>query len=237
MNFADVKEITALEGSVIKIMCGTQVLWEKIVGLPSEYQEVEWIKAEEKVGAYIDLGFVFDTKAKIYLNQIVTNRAITSYPFGAAENSGVLRCMLSCPYSNTAYAYGSNGSSFLASALSNILNDGLNEFEIIYEKGNFKFTNLSNGLTNVYHTQADYIMTNNLYLFAQNYNGSPRFGGVRIIGKFQYYDKNDELICDLIPCYRKSDGVIGMYDLVRRLFLTNVGSGTFAKGPEILLGG
>ena len=76
-------------------------------------------------------------------------------------------------------------------------------------------------------------MTSNLYLFAQNYNGSARFGYNRTIKAFQYYDKTDTLICDLVPCYRKSDGVIGMYDLARKTFLTNVGTGNFTKGADV----
>lgn len=36
-----------------------------------------------------------------------------------------------------------------------------------------------------------------------------------------------------IPCYRKSDNVIGMYDTVNNQFYTNVGTGTFLKGADI----
>lgn len=40
-------------------------------------------------------------------------------------------------------------------------------------------------------------------------------------------------VVDLIPCYRKSDGEIGMYDVVSNRFLTNSGTGTFTKGQNI----
>ena len=50
---------------------------------------------------------------------------------------------------------------------------------------------------------------------------------------FKIYDNNNNLICDLVPCYRKSDGVIGMYDLVSDVFRTNLGTGTFTKGPDV----
>lgn len=39
-------------------------------------------------------------------------------------------------------------------------------------------------------------------------------------------------IRDMYPCYRKSDNVIGMYDIVGKTFYTNAGSGTFYKGPN-----
>ena len=46
------------------------------------------------------------------------------------------------------------------------------------------------------------------------------------------YDDNI-LIRDLVPCYRKSDNVIGMLDLVNNVFYTNAGSGKFLKGNSV----
>lgn len=40
-------------------------------------------------------------------------------------------------------------------------------------------------------------------------------------------------ICDMVPCYRKSDNEPGMYDLVREAFYTNVGTGAFTLGPNV----
>lgn len=53
--------------------------------------------------------------------------------------------------------------------------------------------------------------------------------------RFYYFKfkRNGTLIGDFIPCYRKSDGVIGMYDLVTKTFFTNAGTGTFSKGNDI----
>lgn len=47
------------------------------------------------------------------------------------------------------------------------------------------------------------------------------------------YNKYGVLIQHLKPCYRKSDGVIGMYDLVSNKFYTNSGTGTFLKGKNV----
>lgn len=49
---------------------------------------------------------------------------------------------------------------------------------------------------------------------------------------FKFY-RNGELIGDFVPCYRKSDGEIGMYDLVGKQFHTNAGTGTFSKGNDV----
>lgn len=37
----------------------------------------------------------------------------------------------------------------------------------------------------------------------------------------------------LIPCYRKSDNVIGMYDIVTGRFFTDLGEGTLSKGADL----
>ena len=41
------------------------------------------------------------------------------------------------------------------------------------------------------------------------------------------------LVTNLIPCYRKSDDVIGMYDTVSDTFYTNAGTGVFTKGANV----
>lgn len=41
---------------------------------------------------------------------------------------------------------------------------------------------------------------------------------------------------DYIPCYRKSDGVIGLYDIVNDGFIINSGPGTLSKGADVLPG-
>lgn len=38
---------------------------------------------------------------------------------------------------------------------------------------------------------------------------------------------------EFIPCYRKADGVIGMWDRVTKAFFVNGGTGTFVKGSDV----
>ena len=44
---------------------------------------------------------------------------------------------------------------------------------------------------------------------------------------------DDNLVLDLVPCYRDSDQEPGMYDRVNDVFYTNSGTGTFILGPEL----
>ena len=68
-----------------------------------------------------------------------------------------------------------------------------------------------------------------LYIFTQDTNTSSKY-----IGRLYNLEVYDDgvLVSNLIPCYRKNDDVIGFYDTVRKIFLTNSGSGTFIKGSD-----
>ena len=70
---------------------------------------------------------------------------------------------------------------------------------------------------------------------AQNIGLMCGFSNYRLRGKFYFariYDKG-VLIRDYVPCYKKDDETIGMYDLVTQQFYENAGTGTFIKGPNI----
>ena len=57
----------------------------------------------------------------------------------------------------------------------------------------------------------------------------------QFVGKLFYlniYDSADALVSELIPCYRVSDGVIGLYDAVADGFLTNAND-TYTKGADV----
>lgn len=212
------------------------------------YQPVEWICAEKDVSAYIDLGFSFDTAATIYIEQFLDNEPqwLTSgeqtYIFGAANSSGVYRCMFTSPENaHGSFVYGSDGTTYL-SGRGKYIYAGKNRIKIVYKVGDVHWENLDTGEITVVNsgtTSANiaYTMTDNLYLLGQNYKGAARFnntnGHSRKIGRFSYYDKDNNLICDLYPCYHKLYKTIGMYDKVRNIFLINIGTGDFTKGPDV----
>ena len=80
--------------------------WQRLFNpLPKEYQEVEWIRANESIPAYFDLDLKFDTACTVKISQYIAalDAGVTAYPFGAAENSGTLRCCISSPYDNAIY--------------------------------------------------------------------------------------------------------------------------------------
>lgn len=72
-----------------------------------------------------------------------------------------------------------------------------------------------------------------IYLFCRysGYYGQEieDIGGTCRIWGFKVSEDSTK-ICNMIPCYRKSDNKPGMYDLVTRTFYTNEGTGEFTIG-------
>lgn len=69
------------------------------------------------------------------------------------------------------------------------------------------------------------LLFSNQYAFEHNYEGTcATFYGAKI------YDHNGNLVRNLIPTQRVSDGEIGIYDSVTQNFYVNSGSGEFLFG-------
>jgi len=62
-------------------------------------------------------------------------------------------------------------------------------------------------------------------------NGVQNIYGGRVYSLKVY--KEATMLANYIPCYRKSDGEIGLYDTVTGKFYTNEGTGTFLKGVDV----
>ena len=228
--FSNTKALAIPDGNVVQIEAGGKVLW-KSGPLPAAYQQVEWIRADNGVKAHIDLGFVYDTKATVHLTQwYVDESFVRTYVFGVVEDGKKRRFLFNSPESAGGVAFGgfTSTSSHFATLSTAPRAGEVHEYILHIGDGELSIEDVTKGLKNTKTGQANYTSEVNVFLFAQYYNGALRYGGTVQLSTFKYYDKNDTLICDLIPCYRKSDGVIGMYDIVRKIFLTNAGSGSFS---------
>lgn len=77
--------------------------------------------------------------------------------------------------------------------------------------------------TYVYTTQFN--CTYNAYVF--DINGNP-YATQKFIGRCYGLTIKDK--CNMVPCVRKSDNVVGMYDTIQGIFRTNQGTGSFTYG-------
>ena len=86
------------------------------------------------------------------------------------------------------------------------------------------------------YTYANFTAMGNAYLFAYNNNGTVGYvinGRVRVYSCKIWATADSMLVRHLIPAKRNSDGVVGMYDIMNDVFLTNQGTGDFEYGAEI----
>lgn len=72
-----------------------------------------------------------------------------------------------------------------------------------------------------------------LGIFCTNKNDEPFWIASNMKLYYLKIYSGNTLIADFVPCYRKSDGEIGVYEVKSGKFYGNVGTGTFTKGNEI----
>lgn len=212
-----------------KIYVGDKlVYWNRV---PTAYQEVEYIQSSGS--QYIDTGYKPTSTTRLYI------KATQSW---VAEHTGL---------------FGSRDSNYSASFLSyiefsrwwysNIIRIDIGSYQgtTANWSTNTPFTIDINLVTHrvtvngsVYtnfnwktFTPSSYQPT--LALFANHdYNNGYQFPIAWKLYTCQIYN-NGTLVRDFIPCYRKSDNVIGLYDIVNNTFYTNSGSWSFTKGPNV----
>jgi hypothetical protein len=85
----------------------------------------------------------------------------------------------------------------------------------------------------LYGSVSSFSTNYNATIFAQSTGGS--VDNRRFRGKVYYFKiyENGILLRNYIPCVRKIDGVVGMYETINNTFNTNAGTGTFVKGNVV----
>lgn len=168
---------------------------------------------------YINTGYVVQEDDMIEMDYISTSSAADEKAlFGAYDGNGSIWYLL---YSNTAYIrYGSSDSVSVSNARQ--------KYHVKLKKGSADIDGTSSALS------YEQMPSSPLYLFARNSNGKVgMYGYCKSLG-FRITKPSGEVVMNLKPCKRDSDGVIGMLDLVSGQFLENNGSGEpFVGGSEV----
>lgn len=197
--------------------------------LPREYQEVEYI--ESSGTQYIDSGvegkYGISTYAKVdILSPINANACL----LGCRSGGGDFRFYVGYrQYTNTINI------GYKIEITSNVAPTPNTVKEYEYSVDNGYLTIKENGNTILSQVESDttFYTNLNMWVFANNYQGvlnnsiSAKLYSLKI-----WY--NGALVRNFIPCFRKSDNVIGLYDLVNNQFYTNAGTGTFTKGSNVI---
>lgn len=227
IDWSTVKAVTIPEGEVKQIAINGTVVWEKSA-LPSEYQAVEYIG---NTGTqYIKTGY---TPTPSYNTRIDMQYMFTATQAGDKMLFGSRGGSSSITYQCQAYSgaqwYCGGGYYQFRNVLRNV-GTALNTKYTFLINGNTMTINGSSASQNQTRTTGSAL---ELYIFAWNSNGKAEYinSGARI---YQLkFTVNGIVEADFVPCYRKSDNVAGMYDLIGKRFLTNAGTGTFTVGADI----
>ena len=196
---------------------------EFISQLPTEYQEVEYIKSS---GAqYIDTSVIPTVNTRVVLDIDVL-----SYPgdylaiFGERHTTQTTNLFSFWIKSATTFRtdFGSSTGNTTITAASVIGHYVIDKNKNVTTVQGITATNPTSTIQTTY----------SIYLLSNNYGGTAddRRPTAKVYS-CQIYD-SDILVRDFVPCYRISDKVAGLYDLVNGAFYTNVGSGTFTVGAN-----
>lgn len=188
--------------------------------LPKEYQEVEYIQSSGT--QYINTGFKPNQDTRVVCDVDYTLTSATAWLFGA-RTSNQVKTYNVLTYSSK---YRSDYNNITTDAESSVNPTG--RFVLDKDKNITRF----DGVVGVSLTYAVFQCDYTMYLFANNNAGTAASHGTFKLYSCQMYD-NGTLVRDYVPCYRKSDSVAGLYDLVNNVFYANAGTGTFIKGADV----
>lgn len=224
MDFSKVKSLTIPEGSVSKITISNKIVWQKIDLSP--YNILPYLVATDASKAWIDLGIPYQNGCRAEYKITLKGNANIFGVFYTAE-----RCR---GYLNASEAVFNVGTSASNSRFPTISGLTTNTVYTITCQANPNETITVNSQTQTTNIDTQYLTWDsnpyNMYLFAINRtNINTRVQGTRVIHYFKYWDVNGNLLLDLIPVERKSDGILGMFNKLNGQFLTNIADGTFYK--------
>ena len=185
-----------------------------MVRIPSEYQEVEYI---ESTGTqYIDTEYIPVLSPILRMKIRVTDKQDRDIA-GFVSNAYPSFIIDSAPAQSRWYNRYGNTAAY-----------GVNPGPVIGQIQEWEWGKEVKFNENLVRTNAECDWSSN----TQKMNiFSGRNKAFVAIYSCSLYD--EDLVRNFIPCYRKSDNEIGMYDTVSKTFFTNQGTGTFLKGNDV----
>lgn len=205
---------------IVKVYKGTNVVYTSS-RLPAEFQEVAYI---ESTGTqYIDSGWYSkDTDTVECKFEIINQNALQSGIYGATTTVNSFTLLIRNPITARV------GQPNQQATSQNI------QLNTIYNTTLSKSLYKENGIDYTFDGSSSFTLDITTLLFARNHTTGAVYRNpiASKIYSCKIYD-NGTLVRDYIPCYRKSDRVIGLYDTVNDVFYVNAGTGEFKRGPIV----
>lgn len=201
--------------------------------LPAGYQEVEYIESDSS-GAFIKTDILYDSAKSYELHAkfMITQR--TNYGgiinAGNAADKNCFKLLQRSISGDSGYYAIPNSLAKTANFSVNTTHGFGNIADVVLKENYFKIndetytadTIIGAESKNEYYFELFRNIDNNQYFY--------------LVGRIYVVELKEEgiTLINLIPCYRISDRVAGMYDIVNDVFYTNAGTGTFIVGPDVI---
>lgn len=208
---------------ILRQYVGDDLVWKKS-RLPDGYQEVEWIKSNGR--QYIDTTVNPSAMTKLWIDTSFDVISPELYGHGVFTDSRFV-----------IYADNAGQWSFGAVGVYSIGSKDTDRHRFFIDNSTLSFGVEDIDLYGTFPQKS--ISDANIYLFARNKGTTIDWPTTNTMYSAKLFDMPN-IIREFIPCYRKSDGVIGMYDLAGSIcpltgtpFYINSGAGAFTKGADI----
>ena len=184
--------------------------------LPKEYQEVEFIETKSG-GPRININYIGTPKTDSYEIKFQGN-GVNGFILATENNTSTPYEWLYYYKANNIFNLYIRGDSTQTSAVSIPIDNMTHVAKRI--KNAFYFDNVLKG--NLDLNKIPDSLNKNYLLF-----GTSSYPFIGKIFNAKFWNSDNVLLRDFVPCFRKSDNEIGMYDLVGKQFYTNAGTGEF----------
>lgn len=185
-----------------------------------EFTKLDYIQSSGT--QYIDTG-VQATNKTVVEAELFTNSTENKNWFGGSAGTSYSNFSFNSWKQNQAeYQYGSSNTWNHPNVSDNVIGS---KFKVTFGNGALKI----NDTKIVDLSTTAFTDTKNIFIFVRN-GGTAYISGK--LYSFKIYDGTN-MIKNFIPCKRKSDGVVGLYDTYNNVFHTNQGTGEFTAGNPI----
>lgn len=203
----------------------------KQVLLPKEYQQVEFLTNSGT--QRIDTGIIPTNNTSIDITyQSLTPTGTSQYIAGSRANANAtLEYIINGSSSSTYWDVRLGAVTTTLTNISRMSEKIRSYLQLNNGAGTWTLTRVTAGTTYTKTISGAKVnATSNLFLFAYNNLDTNTHVNLRIFACKIY--EAGVLVRNYVPCYRKLDGVAGMYDLVEDKFYINAGTGSFSVAGD-----
>lgn len=207
------------------------------MSLPSAYQEVEYI--ESSGTQYIDTWYIITPNTEVSADFQFTSTSSQAMVFWIWQDSNTSSWINFNVYIAGASVWSAWLSDWTTSSSWNNTSVSANTNRNKFVLNNWTFKIYDSGWTLINTTNTNTTISRNathsFWIFARR---ETYYSAFRNFSSWKLYwlqiKENWTLTKDLVPCYRKSDDVIWLYDLVNDTFYTNSWTWIFTKWPDVI---